>query len=159
MLLSADELQILDYLRGWNEKFITMMEICRRAGGRRKYEDTPDWAKNLMSRLVEGGMVQVNERGHYRIKTARNTSSAPTKARPTHKKTSGVVDENYFPPPPPPPALVDENYFPPPPPVVEGDYFPDPEELQPKPNRWTSPEKTNLAKQPGTKSGGESSEA
>jgi len=135
MHLSSDELQILDYLRGWDEKFISMMEVCRRAGGRRKYEEAPEWAKGLMGRLVEAGMVQVNERGHYRIKTDRNSSQAAARARISPKKTSGVVDENYFPPPPPPPPIVDENYFPPPPPVVADDYFPDPEELHPKPDR------------------------
>ncbi|MDB6111250.1 MAG: hypothetical protein JWR69_3000 [Pedosphaera sp.] len=123
MILSSDELQILDYLKGYKGKFVTMMEICRRAGGRRKYEESAHWAKGLMTRLVEARIVEVNDRGHYRIKGDERPAPEMAKRKAAPARTSAVVDENYFSPPPP---VADENYFPPaqPAPVIEGDYFP-----------------------------------
>jgi hypothetical protein len=102
MILSCDELEILDYLRLWPEKFVPLGEICRRAGGRRKFREDPNWARSLMSRLVDSGLVKVNERGHYLI--ARDEKSAPP-ARKHHApqkpapplKSCVVVGDDYFP--------------------------------------------------------------
>lgn len=102
MILSCDELEILDYLKLWPEKFVPLGEICRRAGGRRKFREDPNWARSLMSRLVDAGLVKVNERGHYLI--ALNEKStllagkrhAPQKPPPPVKH-SIVVGDDYFP--------------------------------------------------------------
>ncbi|MDB6017285.1 MAG: hypothetical protein JWR19_1774 [Pedosphaera sp.] len=91
MILSSDELQILDYLKSWNGKFVSMVEICRRAGGRQKFKETPHWGKALMARLIESELAEVNERGHYRIKPEGEISLA--------EATGVVIDENYFPEP------------------------------------------------------------
>ncbi len=102
MILSSDELEILSYLKSWNGKYVTMIEICRCAGGRQKFRETPNWAKNLMSRLVEAGAVAVNERGHYRwIDLA--TPPKPGVAFPVKSKfnvpskTAVIVGDDYFP--------------------------------------------------------------
>ena len=102
MILSSDELEIIAYLKSWNGKYVTMIEICRCAGGRQKFRETPHWAKNLMSRLVEAGAVAVNERGHYRwIDTAAPSKPAtafPLKSRlPAPAKTGVIVGDDYFP--------------------------------------------------------------
>jgi hypothetical protein len=67
IILSSEELEILEYLKSWNGQYVALAEICRRAGGRQRYKETPNWAKPLMSRLVEARMAEVNERGHYRF--------------------------------------------------------------------------------------------
>ena len=68
MILSSEEIEILTYLKSWNGQYVPVLELCRRAGGRRKYEDDPHWAKSLVSRLVDANLVDINERGHYRYK-------------------------------------------------------------------------------------------
>jgi hypothetical protein len=102
MILSCDELEILDYLKLWPEKFIPLGEICRRAGGRRKFRDDPSWARSLMSRVVDAGLIKVNERGHYLI--MRDEKSAPPAGKrhaapkpPPPLKRSIVVGDDYFP--------------------------------------------------------------
>jgi hypothetical protein len=67
MVLSSDELEILEYLKSWKGNSVSMIEICRCAGGRKKFKETPQWAKSLMARLVEANLIQVNDRGHYRV--------------------------------------------------------------------------------------------
>ena len=84
MILSSDELAILDYLKSWNGKSISLVQICRSAASRKKFKDSPTWASGLMPRLVEAKLVGMNERGHYRIPKA---------------KEYGVLGDDYFPAP------------------------------------------------------------
>ena len=114
MILSADDLDILNFLKSTPGQFVSMRSISLRAGGRRKYEESPGWAKGLMAPLVEGGLVEMNDRGHYRsVEAATELVPAKGKANtpppPPKKKiigddyfpasaVSGVVGDNYFPP-------------------------------------------------------------
>ncbi len=65
MFLSADALDILAYLRTAPGKFFSMPEISRCAAGRRRFQDSPSWARSQMTPLVDAGLVEINERGHY----------------------------------------------------------------------------------------------
>lgn len=102
MLLSSDELEILEYLKSFSGKWIAMIEICRCAGGRKKFKESPNWAKSLMARLVDAGQVVVNERGHYRwIDPATAPAPGmpaflPIKA-PSAPKAAVIVGDDYFP--------------------------------------------------------------
>ena len=119
-------MEILEYLKSWKGKYVSMVEVCRCAGGRRKFQEQPHWAKPLMARLVDEKLVQVNDRGHYRS-TAGDASQAveePTAAAPSK---DGVVDENYF------PSLT---------------------QSVPKPQRWIAPEIERILKSSGKKGGG-----
>ena len=147
MLLSSDELEILEYLRSWPGKFISLGEICRRAGGRHRYKDEPNWARTFMTRLVESGLVKINERGHYLIVGDEKTPPtlkkrhAPQKPPPAVRR-SVVVGDDYFPSldseapisiskpvaaPPKKPASPAKNSPPQHSIVVGDDYFPAPE--------------------------------
>jgi hypothetical protein len=123
MILSADELQVLEYLKTWSEKYVTMTEICRRAGGRRKYEESSTWATGLMTRLVEANLIEVDDRGHYRF-IVKESACLPTARDAQPLTDSTVVDDNYF----PSQAQVGEDYFP----AADG------EDTESK--RWISPE-------------------
>ncbi|HZQ47774.1 MAG TPA: hypothetical protein VFC07_12220 [Verrucomicrobiae bacterium] len=94
MILSSDELEILGYIKSWNGKFVSLMDISRSAGGRQRFKETPNWARPLMSRLVDTKLVEVNERGHYR-------------ALNVEEEKPAVVGDDYFPAPQePPPAAA-----------------------------------------------------
>ena len=108
MILSSDELEILAYLKSWNGASISMLEICRCAGGRRKFKETPNWAKGLMGRLVEAKMIQVNDRGHYRFPAEAKPAAHAKSRRVTRAHTIG---DNYF-PATDGPRIVGDNYFP-----------------------------------------------
>ncbi len=128
MTLSSEEIQILDYLKSWNGKSITMVEICRCAAGRQKYRESPDWAKPLMSRLVEAKLAFINERGHYNCPV----DEKPARPKPApllrSAKTAVIVGDNYF------PATSEAS--------------------EPEPPRWVSPQIAAILKQSAKKHGG-----
>ena len=116
MILSAEASEIIAYLKTANGKFVNLAEISRRAGGKRRFEDTPDWAKNLMSPLVDAGLLEVNSRGHYRVPVNRQDKAQPQAAAkptppPPPKQRGKVLGDNYFP-------TSEESQ------IVAGDYFP-----------------------------------
>lgn len=113
MILSADAVEILNFLKSTPGQYVSMRSISLRAGGRRKFEESPEWAKGLMAPLVDEGLIEMNERGHYRSveAAAKITPKAGAKTAPPPPKkkivgddyfpasvVSGVVGDNYFPP-------------------------------------------------------------
>lgn len=112
MSLCAEALEILAYLKTDSGRFVSLAEISRRAGGRRRFEESPSWAKRLLPPLVEAGLVEMNARGHYRSFGIARTPG-PAQSPPTPPKLhSKIVGDDYF----PTPALQR---------IVGGDYFPE----------------------------------
>jgi hypothetical protein len=66
--MDADEREICLYLKGWAGQFVSVAEITRRAGGKRRARDEPNWAIPILSRLVEKGILESDSTGHYRLK-------------------------------------------------------------------------------------------
>ena len=102
MILNAEALEIIAYLKTAPNKFVSMQEISRRAGGRRRFEESPNWAKNQMTPLVEAGVLEVNARGHYRVKPTAESENQTKKpdapvARAERKLRATVVGDDYFP--------------------------------------------------------------
>ncbi|HWX20430.1 MAG TPA: hypothetical protein VN578_11070 [Candidatus Binatia bacterium] len=44
-----------------------MNEICRRAAGKKRFHEDPNWAVQVLGRLVEKGVVESDSTGHYRL--------------------------------------------------------------------------------------------
>jgi hypothetical protein len=111
MTLSAEALEILAYLKTDSARFFSPAEISRRAGGRRRFEDTPGWARRLLPPLLEDGLIEVNARGHYRLLAA-SSPKLEAKSPPIRpKRLLRIVGDNYFP--------TSELHG-----IVGGDYFP-----------------------------------
>src|SRR5512145_3007373 len=66
--MDADERDICNYLKSFPGQFLTGKEIARRAGGKRRYRDDPNWAVQVILRLVEQGMIESDSTGHYRLR-------------------------------------------------------------------------------------------
>ena len=112
MTLSAEALDILDYLNTASGRFVSLPEISRRAGGRQRFKASPGWAKMLLPSLLEAGLIEVNERGHCRsLSGAQSKEPAKPVAPAAAKRPSKIVGDNYFP--------TCELYG-----IVGGDYFP-----------------------------------
>ena len=112
MTLSSEALDILAYLNAVSGKFVSMRELSLKAGGRRRYEESPGWARNLMQPLLEAGLIQVNERGQYRVPVSEEPQ-APTKTSPRPRRDcrAKIIGDDYF------PSKVQPR-------IVGGDYFP-----------------------------------
>lgn len=66
--MDADETEIYQFLKSWGGEFVGGKEIARRAGGKRKYNENPDWAKPVLLRMAERGILEASPMGHYRVK-------------------------------------------------------------------------------------------
>jgi len=73
-MLSAEDKIILEYLKPLGKAYATAKEVCRRAGGKSKFNDDPEWAKKFLKRLEKQGILETNPLGHYRIKRDENNT-------------------------------------------------------------------------------------
>lgn len=116
MILSAEALEIIAYLKTAPNKFVSILEISRRAGGKKRFEESPNWARDLMAPLIDAGLLEMNSRGHYRCpvnpEAAAKSQLEAVPASYTNWSTGArIVDGDYFP--------AGEQ-----PRIVAGDYFP-----------------------------------
>lgn len=66
--MDADEREVYQFLKPFGSEFINAREICRRAAGRRRFHEDPEWAKPILQRMEERGILESNATGHFRIK-------------------------------------------------------------------------------------------
>jgi hypothetical protein len=69
--MDADERDIFQFLKSWGSNYLAAREICRRAGGRRRFNEEPDWAKPILLRMEGRGVLESNATGQFRIKPVR----------------------------------------------------------------------------------------
>jgi hypothetical protein len=68
MVMDIDEREIYLFLKTYGPTHVAAREICRRAGGRRRYDEDHEWAKPILLRMVERGILETNSEGQYRVK-------------------------------------------------------------------------------------------
>jgi hypothetical protein len=66
--MDADEREIYQFLKSWGGNFVSAREVCRRAGGKRRYNQDPEWAKPVLLRMEERGILESNSTGQFRIR-------------------------------------------------------------------------------------------
>src|ERR1041385_6858218 len=66
--MDADVREIYYYLKSWRHEFISVREICRRAGGKRKFRESAEWAKPVLARMMERGILEAGPGERYRLK-------------------------------------------------------------------------------------------
>jgi len=68
MDMDGDEREIYQFLKTWGAEFVGVMEISRRATTKSRFYDDPDWAKPILMRMGERGILESDSQGRYRIK-------------------------------------------------------------------------------------------
>jgi hypothetical protein len=66
--MDSDEREIFHFLKAWGADFTAAAEIARRAASKKRYHEDPDWAKPVLMRMEERGILQSDLMGRYRIK-------------------------------------------------------------------------------------------
>jgi hypothetical protein len=66
--MDTDEREIFQFLKTWGSDFTNAMEICRRAGSKKRFHEDPSWAKPILWRMSERGILEVDTQGRYRVK-------------------------------------------------------------------------------------------
>jgi hypothetical protein len=65
--MTADEMEIIQFLKQNPEAFYNRKEISRKAKHRSEYEENPHWASAPLNSLVALKYVTQNDSGHYRL--------------------------------------------------------------------------------------------
>ncbi|TAK97490.1 MAG: hypothetical protein EPO07_13160 [Verrucomicrobia bacterium] len=108
--MDADEREIYYYLKPYRNEYLSGREIARRAGGKRRFREDPQWAVPALLRMVERDILETDPAGHYRIKPAPEKTGkkkwvSPQVARilkASGKQFEGVIEideaelDNYY---------------------------------------------------------------
>lgn len=65
--MDADEREICDFLKSFRHEYIGAKEIAKRAGGKWRFREDPNWALPVLTRLVEKKFVETDGYGHFRL--------------------------------------------------------------------------------------------
>jgi hypothetical protein len=97
--MDADEKDICEFLKSWQGQFVAVKEICRRAGGKWRFKDDPNWAVPVLQRMLEQNLVESDTTGHFRLIPEKQKKDKKWWLSPEHKKIleqsgkfDGVVD-------------------------------------------------------------------
>jgi hypothetical protein len=152
MVLSADEIEILEYLKSWKGSYVSLVEVCRSAGGRQRFKDSPNWANPFMSRLVEANLAEGNDRGHFRY-VEQEIAAAPVTASATPQNDTAIVGDDYFPTTAAPEvaSAAPQNDVA----IVGDDYFPTTASDDEEQKRWIAPHIAEILRNAGKKFGGQ----
>ncbi|MDD5139986.1 MAG: hypothetical protein PHY43_06990 [Verrucomicrobiales bacterium] len=74
--MDSEEREIFQFLKTWGAEYVSYREIARRAGGKRKFHANADWAKPLLSRMQERGILDSDAQGRYRVKPVSSKNKA-----------------------------------------------------------------------------------
>ena len=66
--MDVDEREIYLFLKTYGADYVALREICRRAGGRKRYHEDHEWARPILQRMVERAILETNSEGQYRVK-------------------------------------------------------------------------------------------
>jgi len=66
--MDMDEREIFQFLKTWGTDFTSATEIARRAASKKRFHDDPDWAKPVLMRMAERGILESDMMGRFRIK-------------------------------------------------------------------------------------------
>ena len=84
--MDSDEREVYDYLKTWGEEWVNAKEVCRRAGGKRRYAEDNNWAKPILQRMKERNLLDGDAVGRYRIKPDPKHSRKPRWISPEMQK-------------------------------------------------------------------------
>jgi len=66
--MDGDEREIFYFLKSRGDEFVNAKEVARRAGGKKRFFDDPEWARQVLVRMTERGILESDSLGRYRVK-------------------------------------------------------------------------------------------
>ena len=86
--MDADEREVHNYLESYHGQYVSVKEICRRASTKKRYAQEPEWAREVLKRMKDQGLVESNMTGRYRLKEAHGE-----KERHMSEETNKIIEE------------------------------------------------------------------
>jgi hypothetical protein len=105
--MDGDEREIYQFLKTWGAEYVGAMEIARRASTKKRFYDEPDWAKVVLMRMAERGILESDSQGRYRLKPLSRKDKnkrwvAPDIAKILHESgvevetSDGIAPDEYY---------------------------------------------------------------
>jgi hypothetical protein len=65
--MDADERQIFLFLKSFRDQFVSGREIARRASGKRRFSEEPQWAVPVLTRMLDRKAIETDNHDHFRL--------------------------------------------------------------------------------------------
>jgi hypothetical protein len=66
--MDADEREVYYYVKSRRPNVVSERDIGRHVGGKRKFHYNPEWAKPVLLRMLERGILETKSEGTYGLK-------------------------------------------------------------------------------------------
>ena len=66
-MLNPEQQQVFNFLKGSPDTWYSAMEVSRRAGSRKQFEEEPRWAINCLRYLLDMKLAERDSQAHYRF--------------------------------------------------------------------------------------------
>jgi hypothetical protein len=74
--MDSDEREIYDFLSSYGEEWVNAKEICRRAGGKRRFNEDRLWALPVLDRMKGSQILESDMLRRYRIRVREGDEEA-----------------------------------------------------------------------------------
>ncbi len=96
--MNADEVRIIGFLNEFPDEYVSVLDVSRKLGKGRRYKEDRTWAAPIMRRMEMDGLLETNNVGDYRVRTAyrengHDKGSTATRASTATKASSGTKTE------------------------------------------------------------------
>jgi hypothetical protein len=68
--MNADEMEVFEFLKRYPHVYVSVVEISKNVGDRRKFLEDRVWTRPILRRMELDGIVEANPSGEYRINGA-----------------------------------------------------------------------------------------
>jgi hypothetical protein len=73
--MNADETEIFEFLKQYPHVFVSVVEISKNVGDRRRFMNDRAWTRPLLRRMEMEGVLEANPSGEYRITRGGSTTT------------------------------------------------------------------------------------
>ena len=91
-ILGPKENYILRYLKMWPDEFVSEMQIAWQAAGESLFLKEPNWARTVLSRLLQMRLVETDDTGRYRVTDHRTATGGGRKFIAPHLRE--ILEKN-----------------------------------------------------------------
>jgi hypothetical protein len=66
--MNVDEKEIVEFLRTFKDVYVSVVEVSRRLGARKRFNLDRTWARPILLRMELDGVIESNEFGEFRLR-------------------------------------------------------------------------------------------
>ena len=93
--MEADEKLIQLYLKSLPGQFISGREIARRAAGKSRFREEPDWAAPVLTEMEKKGKIEKDAAGHYCLRVVTDKKREKKWVSPQMKRILEQSGKNF----------------------------------------------------------------